>query len=160
VNKLPSGIGGVAKNLVMTKDSAAFRGLNRMVQYGDFVAKAALFEHLKETGMGERQALDQILEEFVQYNRLPGRGRDKLESLGVLWFYSYKLRILKVAARLMRERPVSFLAGTVGLGPMLGLDTPATGSVVGAVADGSWKYSLGWGMALNAPALPGENDAG
>ena len=72
VDKLPSGIGGVAKNLLMTKDSAAFKGLNRMVQYGDFVAKAALFEHLTETGMEERDALDRILEEFVQYNRLPG----------------------------------------------------------------------------------------
>ncbi len=105
VDKLPSGIGGVAKNLLMTKDSAAFKGLNRMVQYGDFVAKAALLEHLTETGMEEQQALDRIMEEFVQYNRLPGRGRDKLESLGVLWFYSYKLRILKVAQRMLRERP-------------------------------------------------------
>ena len=32
----------------MTKDSTVFRGLNRFVQYGDFVGKAVLYDHVME----------------------------------------------------------------------------------------------------------------
>ena len=45
-DKLPGWSGTVAKNVLITKDTALFQGLNRMVQYGDFVAKAVLYGHL------------------------------------------------------------------------------------------------------------------
>jgi hypothetical protein len=71
----------VAKNLLITKDTALFKGLNRMVQYGDFTAKAVLYDHLKaKGGMSEREILDVISEEFVNYNRLPGRGRERRQA--------------------------------------------------------------------------------
>ena len=38
--KLPGWVQTGVKNLAITKDTALFQGLNRMVQYGDFVAKA------------------------------------------------------------------------------------------------------------------------
>ena len=48
VDKLPAGVSDVAKNVLMTKDSTVFRGLNRFVQYGDFVGKAVLYDHVME----------------------------------------------------------------------------------------------------------------
>ena len=42
-------------------------------------------------------------------NRLPGRGHDFLESTGLLWFWNYKLRIMKVVARTLRDRPINSL---------------------------------------------------
>lgn len=104
-DKLPGWSATVAKNALITKDTALFQGLNRMVQYGDFVSKAVLYEHLTEKkGKSEREALDVIFEEFVAYNRLSGRGRDTAESLGLLWFYNYKLRIMKPAPSLGRYK--------------------------------------------------------
>jgi hypothetical protein len=98
------------KNALITKDTALFQGLNRMVQYGDFVAKAVLYDHLTEEKKQDKQeAMDEIFEEFVPYNRLPGRGRDTLESFGMLWFFSYKLRIQKIATKMIRDRPLTSL---------------------------------------------------
>jgi len=39
----------------------------------------------------------------VNYNRNAGRGRDYLESIGMLWFMNYKIRIMKIAIRTMRD---------------------------------------------------------
>ncbi|MGI3212633.1 hypothetical protein ACROSR_16150 [Roseovarius tibetensis] len=107
-DKLPGWAQTGVKNALITKDTALFQGLNRMVQYGDFVAKAVLYDHLtQEKNVEKQDAMDEIFEEFVPYNRLPGRGRDTLESFGLLWFFSYKLRIQKIAANAVRNRPVS-----------------------------------------------------
>lgn len=63
VDQLPGGARGVAKNVLITKDTALFKGLNRMVQYGDFTAKAVLYDHLKAKGrMSEREIMDVISE--------------------------------------------------------------------------------------------------
>lgn len=91
-----------------------------MVQYGDFIAKAVLYDHLtQKKGMDSETALEEIMEEFVQYNRLLGRGRDFLESMGLLWFWSYKLRIMKIAVKMLRERPLSALFMMGGVGPAM-----------------------------------------
>lgn len=43
-DKLPSGVNTLAKNVAITKDTALFQGLNRALQYGDFLAGSpALF---------------------------------------------------------------------------------------------------------------------
>lgn len=143
-----------AKNALITKDTALFQGLNRMVQYGDFVAKAVLYDHLTQRkGMTERQALDRIFDEFVPYNRLPGRGRDFLESTGLLWFWSYKLRIVKVLGNVLRERPLAAMMMMGGVGPHLGVDTVGSSSLPGTIADGSVWFSVGPQMGFNAPSL-------
>ena len=153
VEKLPGWTKTAVKNIAVTKDTELFKGLNRMVQYGDFVAKAILYDHLLEKGMGERQALDEIMEEFVQYNRLPGRGRDALESMGLLWFMNYALRIQKITVKLVRERPLSALMMMGQVGPMSGVDSVMSGSLAGKVADGSIWFSTGTQMGFNAPFL-------
>lgn len=153
-DKLPGWAGTVAKNVMITKDTALFQGLNRMVQYGDFVAKAVLYDHLTEKkGMDHSVAIDEITEEFVQYNRLPGRGRDFLESNGLLWFWNYKLRIQKIAVKMMRERPLNSLFLVGGVGPATGIDTVMSGSLAGAVLDDRIGYSIGPEMGFNAPTL-------
>ena len=110
-----------------------------------------LAEH--PAGKTEREALDVILEEFVQYNRLPGRSRDGLESLGLLWFWNYKLRIMKVMGTMVRERPFSALLMMGNVGPAAGIDSVASGSLAGAWLDGRLGYSIGPGMGFNAPFL-------
>jgi hypothetical protein len=45
-DKLPGAGASVVKNVMITKDSALFKGLNRAVQFGDFTAKAVLYDHL------------------------------------------------------------------------------------------------------------------
>ena len=150
-SRLPGFSKTIAKNLLVTKDTALYQGLNRAVQYGDFVAKAILYEHLtKEKGKTEREALDIISEEFVNYNRLSGRGRDFLESIGMLWFYNYKLRISKIAVKMVRDRPLNALLMASGSVTPLGLDTPFDSSVFGKIAEGSLDYSIGPQMGFHS----------
>lgn len=121
--KLPGLASNAVKTALITKDSALFQGLNRAVQYGDFMAKAVLYDHLTQTrGMSQDEALRVIREEFVMYNRLAGRGRDYLESMGMLWFFSYKLRIMKILGKMMRERPAAAIGILGGIGPMTAND--------------------------------------
>lgn len=149
-DKLPGAVQTGFKNFVITKDTALFQGLNRAVQYGDFVAKAVLYDHLtKEKGYSDKQAMDVIKEEFVNYNRLAGRSRDALEANGLLWFYNYKIRIMKVMTRMLRERPASALMYAGGIGPAADIDTVISGSGLGAYLDGRLGYSIGPEMGIN-----------
>ncbi len=154
IDRLPGWGKTAAKNLLITKDTALWKGLNRAVQYGDFIAKAVLYDHLtKKKGMERQEVLDILMEEFIQYNRASGRTRDAIEGMGLAWFLNYKLRIMKVTARALRERPLTALTMFSGTKELMGIDTTWDGSVAGAVWDDRFGYSLGTGMGFNAPSL-------
>ena len=154
VEKLPGWAPTVAKNLLITKDTALFKGMSRFIQYGDFVAKAVLYDHLTKKGkQTEREILDLMFEEFVPYNRLAGRARDGMESMGLLWFWKYKVRIQKVALNMIRDRPLSALMVMGGAGPLLDVNTIDDGALVGAAAQGNLGYSIGPSMGFNAPGM-------
>lgn len=152
--KLPGWAQTAGKNILVTKDTALFRGLNRMVQYGDFVAKAVLYDHLKEKGeLSQQEIMDVIAEEYVNYNRLPGRGRDFLESMGLLWFFNYKLRIMKIATKMVREKPLTALFYGGGVGAATDIQSVFDGSIAGAWWDDRLGYSVGPEMIENGFTL-------
>lgn len=76
-----------ARYALITRDTALFQGLTRAVQYGDFVAKAVLYDDLtSRKKLSKKEAIATVNEAFVNYNRLAGRGRQYLESVGLMWF--------------------------------------------------------------------------
>ena len=88
-----------APNAFVTRDTALFQGLARSVQYGDFIAKAMLYDDLtKRQKKSHKEAAAGVSEAFVNYNFLAGRDRQYPESAGLLWFWNYKIRIMKIAA--------------------------------------------------------------
>lgn len=148
-DKLPGWASTVGKNVLVTKDTALFQGLNRMVQYGDFVAKAVLYDHLQsKKKMSHQEIMDVVAEEYVNYNRLPGRGRDFLESMGLIWFFNYKIRIMKIVAKMIRENPLNSLLYSTGSNVLGDIDTVFDGSLAGTVMDGSVGYAVGPGMGI------------
>ena len=124
VDKLPKIIKEAGRQIVITKDTAIYRALEKGTQYGDFVAKAILYKHLKDKkGMKAKDALSRVRYEFVNYDMLPGRTREYLENIGVLWFYNYKLRISRTMMSMIKENPVSALLSMFS--PIqLGIGTP------------------------------------
>lgn len=146
-DKLPKGMTTAAKYAIISKDTALYQGLNRMIQFGDFMAKAALYEHLMEgpEKMSSEDALEQVTESFVNYNLMAGRSREYLESMGLTWFLNYKLRIQKIALRTLRKNPLRFVLGASG--------AAATGSdsLVSTFGPGArWGYGLGVGPFFRA----------
>lgn len=156
VSKLPAPIVTLGRYGLITKDTALFKALQKSVEYGDFLAKAILFDDLtKRKQMSKKEALDRITEEFVNYDRLSGRFRATLENLGILWFYNFKLRITKVALSTIRNNPLYALLATAAPAPELfgSVGLPTQDNIFAKLADGSLDFSMGPGQGMNAPGL-------
>lgn len=151
LSTLPGPFETMARYGMITRDTALFQGLQKAVDYGDFIAKAILFDSLtKKKGKTQKEALAQITEEFVNYDRLPGRFRGTLEDMGLLWFYNFKIRSVKVALSVLRNNPVHALLANSLL--------PDPGSVLGdnlisKGLAGGLPYSIGPGMGVRALGL-------
>lgn len=153
VDKLPKGLQTAARYGLVSRDTALFQGLQKAVQYGDFIAKATLYDDLvKRKGLSSEAALARITEEFVNYDRLPGRNRGYLENIGLLWFYNFKLRITKVALSTLRNNPLHSMIG-MAMPNIQGVGLPVTDNVISKAFEGTLGYSIGPGMAFNAPTL-------
>lgn len=155
--KMPGGLKTAWRYGFVTRDTALFQGLGKAVQYGDFIGKAILFEDLtRRRKMSKVDALAQVGEAFINYNRLAGRSRQYLESVGLLWFYNFKLRSIKEGAYLLRHHPLRSLLmmALPGSVPIIGsIGSPITDNLIGVAAEGNLGYSIGPGMGFNAFSL-------
>lgn len=154
IDKLPPKLRTAARYGMVSRDTALYRGLQKSVQYGDFIAKAILFDHLvKRKKLTQEEALGRITEEFVNYDRLPSRSRAYLENMGLLWFFNFKMRIAKVALSTLRNNPL--YAAMTGLMPMpTGAGLPVEDNMFTKLFEGTLGYSigpemLGQGVGLN-----------
>lgn len=159
LDKVPARLGTLGRYAMVTRDTALFRGMSRAVQYGDFLAKAVLFDHLVEKqGMAAPEAMKRVTEEFVNYNFLPGRTRSYLENMGVTWFWAYKLRSMKVALNMIRENPLRAMLMTHGAEylpnvPGVSVGSPLGDNAANVVLEGRADYSLGLDMLWAGPGL-------
>lgn len=157
-NKIPdNGMRDAARYAFVTRDTSLFKALSRATQYGDFLAKAVLYDDLmNRKGMSQTEALAFIQEEFVNYNRFAGRNRAYLESMGMTWFYNFKLRLMKIGQRALQNHPVRALLHTALTPrlPLLGsIGNPITDNMLAVIMDGRLGYSTGPGMLFRAPQL-------
>lgn len=156
VDKLPESVRTAGRYAVITKDTALYQGLHKAIQYGDFIAKAVLFDDLTQRkGESVEYALGRVSEEFVNYDRLPGRFRGYVESIGLLWFWNFKIRSTKVALSMLRNNPLHSLLAMAAPAPTMFGNTgiPIEDNIVAKLADGSLDYSMGMGQAFRAPML-------
>jgi hypothetical protein len=141
----------------VTRDTALFQGLGKAVQYGDFLGKAIMYDDLvQRKKVSQEDAIAQVNEAFVNYNRLSGRSRQYLESVGLLWFYNFKLRSIKEGAYMLRHHPLKSLLlmamppAVPGLGD---IGSPTTDNFLALLADGKLGYSVGPSMGLHSFSL-------
>lgn len=156
VAKLPGPVATMGRYAMITKDTALFQGLQKAVEYGDFLGKAVLYDDLINRQKKDKAyALGRITEEFVNYDRLAGRFRGSLENLGLLWFYNFKIRSVKVAMSMIRNNPVHTLLATVAPAPTFfgSVGLPTLDNMFAKMADGTIDYSIGPGQGLRAPML-------
>jgi len=159
IDGLPKGISDAVKLAYLSHDTKLYQLLQKSTQYGDFVAKAILYDHLREQGKTQEEALGRVSEEFINYEISPGAGRGYLESIGLMWFGNYFLRATKIGLRLMRDNPLAMLSMGTGIGvPFLGhIGTPLTDNLFGKANRGVLSFSLGYkmmGSSAGIPALP------
>jgi hypothetical protein len=153
VDRLPPQAQTLAKYGMITKDTALFKGLQRSIEYGDFLGKAVLYEDLvKRQGKSVDEALAIVSEEFVNYDRLPGRSRGYIESIGLLWFWHFKLRSTKVAVSMIRNNPVhAMIMMNLPFPDIFGpIGSPMSDNAVALLLENKADYSIGPEMGLNA----------
>lgn len=147
VNQLPKAARTLGRYGYLTQDTALFRGLQKSVDYGDFIFKAVLYDHLRKQKKTHAEAIGAITEEFVHYDRMTGRWRQGLEGMGLIWFWRFKLRSVKTAANMIRNNPVHALLANMMPVPMAS-GGPITDNIVGSLISGNLGYSIGPGQAL------------
>lgn len=130
VDKLPDAVKKIGKNIIVTKDTEIYRMLEKGTQYGDFVAKVILYKHLVENKkIDPKNAISKVRYEFVNYDMLPGRSREYLENIGLLWFYNYKLRVCRTAMSMIKDNPLSVLISMFS--PLaIGVGTPISDNFI------------------------------
>lgn len=155
VDDSPELLKTAVKNVVMTKDTAVFKAMQKSVDYGDFISKVLIYEKSLTEGMTKEQALIRVSDEFVNYDRLRGRDRQAFETYGLAWFWDYKLRIAKIALRTVRKHPVKALLMAA---LPVDIDLPVSDNVFTKSIEGTLPYSLGPGMGIRAFGMnPVEN---
>lgn len=159
LERIPQKTGTIGRYAFITQDTALFQGMSRAVQYGDFIAKAVLYDHMtKRKKMSHDATMKEVQEEFVNYNLLPSSVRSYTEQMGLAWFWAFKLRSIKVAHRHIRDNPLRALVASIGV-PMvpeplgISVGAPLHDNAVSVAADGRAGYSLGLGMFWRSPSL-------
>lgn len=155
-DKLPKSVRNAGRYALITKDTALFQGIQKTVEYSDFIAKAIIYDDLTQRkGKTREEALGRVTEEFINYDRLPGRFRGYMESVGLMWFYNFKIRSAKVAVSMIRNNPVhaamAMLAPTPTMFGNVGL--PIQDNIFSIAAQGNLGYSFGFGQGLRAHTL-------
>lgn len=151
IDKLPQEVKTALHYGFLTKDTSLYQFLQRSVEYGDFVAKAIFEDHLRATtNLTEDEIVNAVREEFIDYDLPAGRNRQWAGSMGLEWFWNYKLRTTKVAYRLLLNHPFRALIASVGHS---GIETPLTENVFTKFFSGSLGYTLGPGLLFRAPSL-------
>ena len=155
-DKLPKSVRNAGRYALITKDTALFQGIQKTVEYSDFIAKAIIYDDLTQRkGKTREEALGRVTEEFINYDRLPGRFRGYMESVGLMWFYNFKIRSAKIAVSMIRNNPVhaamAMLAPTPTMFGNVGL--PIQDNIFSIAAQGNLGYSFGFGQGLRAHNL-------
>ncbi len=148
-DNLPEGARTVVQNALVTRDTQLFKLLNRGVQYGDFIAKSIYYDHLTKKGKTHDEIIMVLKDEFVDYNRLPGRVRSYAESMGLTWFFAFKIRAMKVSLAVIRDNPLKALwASAMPMHlPLFGsVDTVLNSNIIAGFFNGKLPYSIGPSM--------------
>ncbi|WP_174845261.1 hypothetical protein, partial [Staphylococcus aureus] len=156
-SKLPKLVRDIGRQVYMTHDTAVYKFLSQTTQLSDLVARYALYEHLTTRAkdpLSKADALRQAEESFINYDLPSGRGLQFMNDMGLVMFTKYYLRVQKVIARLIRQKPARALALVAANYFVSGLQS---------VMDSSWINRIGhnpfqsgpWAWPSSLSELPG-----
>ena len=136
VDKLPESVVQFGKYIMVSKDTGLYQLMEKATIYGDFVSKSIYYDWLLKNGVDVTDATMKAMNEFVNYDMLAGRNREYLENMGVLWFYNYKLRILRTMTDIALHNPVSALLAMYIAPEFIAKNNVFADSFLGKLIDG------------------------
>lgn len=108
VEKLPKWMRQTGKTIYMSHDGDMYKGLSRVTQLSDFVARYTLYQHMinrKKDPLSKKDAVMRANDTFVNYDYPMQPGAQYLDDMGFTPFMKYFLRIQKELLRVTRENP-------------------------------------------------------
>lgn len=157
VDNTPKALQNAMKQALMTKDTSIYKIMFAGTQYGDFLAKAIYYDYLKNNkNLSEDKAMMLITDEFINYDSNAGRLRSYLDLMGATWFMNYKIRSIKIAHKMLKNRPFAALIATLGYIPSIpyiNIGNPMSDNLWAKAYNGGLWYSIGPRQGLNAPSL-------
>ena len=108
VKWIPKPVRNVSKQLYMTDDTKSFKFLSKSTQMSDFVARYTLVQHTmnrKKNPLSEADAMHFASEAFINYDLPSHRYMNYANSVGLVMFTKYYLRIQRVIGYLMKTNP-------------------------------------------------------
>lgn len=111
-SKIPTVVKDTFRYATFGKGTPVYSFLNRFLQLSDFVARYALYEIYttrKVNPLSEAEAMKKITEAFVMYDMPSHKNLEKLNTLGIVPFSKYYIRIPKVIMTLFKDHPLQML---------------------------------------------------
>ena len=100
--------------LYLNENTSYFKLMTQATQYSDFVARATEYQLLKERGVGKQEALNSVLDAFVNYSKPASSFEEYLNNMGMFMFTKYMKRIQRAVRTTARTKPVNVLLSILG----------------------------------------------
>ncbi len=137
------GLTGIVKAAYMAEDTSAYKSILSMVQVSDFLGRYGVYNHMtKEQGKTKDEAYQYIQDVFVDFNPPVGKFFQYANSLGMILFYKYFIRIQRPIFGMMKHSPSRTMA-FLGMRSLTGMD-PATIFDSGILTGGNLAPAHGW----------------
>lgn len=153
VNKLPEELQKLGENLIISKNTKLYQGLNNYVKNSDFISKITLYNHLIKQGLSDKEAKVKIYNAFPNYDNMPGRVRTGLDKYGLTPFLTYKIGILKTAFTMLRDNPTSVILSNLAVDNILphqnGIGTPQADNILSKGTNLGLPTDLLYGLTMN-----------
>lgn len=144
LDKMPAPMAKVSKVLFMTQDTEGFRMMNNAVKMTDYVGRYILYQHLtKKKGMSPKEAIRSAINLFINFDLPTHKSLEYLNSIGLIFFSKYQLRVLKHIKNVVKDAPFSALAVYI-LGQFAGINENILNSIPGVTKGLTQNLSTPW----------------
>ena len=151
LSKLPSKLERATRVLFMTEDTEGFRMMNNAVKMTDYVGRYVLYKHLtQKKNMSHRDAVAATLDKFINFDLPTHKSLEYLNSIGLVFFSKYQLRVLKHIKNVVKEAPFSALAVYL-LGSFTGVGDNIINNIPGFTKNATQNFSTAWAAFADTP---------
>lgn len=122
LDKTPSFVKTGVEWLYLTEKTSYFKFMNQIVQYSDLVARATQNDLLKEKGVSKEIRMNQIMDDFVNYNKPASSFEEYLNQIGLIMFTKYMKRIQRALKNFVNKKPLNAFLTVTGQELMYDVD--------------------------------------
>ena len=151
LDKMPTKLEKATRTLFMTQDTEGFRMMNNAVKMTDYVGRYTLYKHLtQKKGMSHQEATNYAIDKFINFDLPTHKTLEYLNSVGLVFFSKYQLRVLKHIKNVLQEAPFTAMAVFL-LGSFTGIGDNIINSIPGITKNLTQNFSTPWGAFMNTP---------